>query len=214
MPSIERSSDRKVFRETFTLTSAAWKVLTLLTAAWLTRLEAADRVTVIVPPAAQETAEQLVGSVAATCNRGDFVGFMSHFTSSHARRLRGPMEDIFVRHRPRMDIRRVTLLSDSPEKITFGVEYAWHDRDKPEHVLASKVTARMVNGQWKLDGEVVKSSTLTVAESASAAPHGVPPAAWNPFDPPADLINPALEHLRGDVGIQPGRGCANGRCGR
>jgi hypothetical protein len=113
-----------------------------------------------------------------------------------------------------MDIRRVTLLSDSPEKITFGVEYAWHDRDKPEHVLASKVTARMVNGQWKLDGEVVKSSTLTVAESAAAEADGVPPAAWNPFAPPADLINPALEHLRGDVGIQPGRGCANGRCGR
>jgi hypothetical protein len=124
------------------------------------------------------------------------------------------MEDIFVRHRPRMDIRRVTLLSDSAEKITFGVQYAWHDRDKPEHVVASKVTARMVDGQWKLDGEVVKSSALTVSESAAAAAGGVPAAAWNPFAPPADLINPALEHLRGDVGIQPGRGCANGRCGR
>ena len=40
------------------------------------------------------------------------------------------------------------------------------------------------------------------------------PAAWNPFNPPANRINPALEHLRGDIGIQPGLGCANGRCGR
>jgi hypothetical protein len=186
----------------------------LLAAAGVSRLEAADRITVVVPPAAQEKAEQLVESAAAACNRGDFIGFMDHFTAAHARRIRRPMEDIFVQHRPRMDIRRVTLLSETPERIAFGVQYAWHDRDQPEELLASKLTARIVDGRWKLDGEEVKSSRRTVAESETAAARGGPPAAWNPFDPPANLIDPNLEHLRGDIGIQPGRGCANGRCGR
>lgn len=194
--------------------TAGASLLMLLAATGVFQLEAADRVTVVVPPAAQETAEQLVESAAAACNQGDFIGFMDHFTAAHARRIRQPMEDIFVQHRPRMVIRRVTLLSETPERIAFGVQYAWHDRDRPEELLASKLTARIVNGRWKLDGEVVKSSRWTVAESQMAAVRGGPPAAWNPFDPPADLIDPNLERLRGDIGIQPGRGCANGRCGR
>ena len=179
-------------------------------------IEASDRITVIVPPASQEAAEELVGSLASACNRGDFIGFMGHFTPSHARRIRGRMEDIFVQHQPKMDIRQVTLLSESDDRITFGVRYAWHDKNSPEEVFASKVVARKVAGDWKLDGEALKSISRTVSESQYAEPAGanVVPAAWNPFNPPANRINPALEHLRGDIGIQPGLGCANGRCGR
>ena len=179
-------------------------------------IEASDRITVIVPPASQEAAEELVGSLASACNRGDFIGFMGHFTPSHARRIRGRMEDIFVQHQPKMDIRQVTLLSESDDRITFGVRYAWHDKNSPEEVFASKVVARKVEGDWKLDGEALKSISRTVSESQYAEPAGanVVPAAWNPFNPPANRINPALEHLRGDIGIQPGLGCANGRCGR
>lgn len=178
--------------------------------------DASDRITVIVPPASQEAAEELAGSLAAACNRGDFVGFMGHFTPSHARRIRGRMEDIFVQHQPKMDIRQVTLLSESDDRITFGVRYAWHDKDSPEEVFASKVVARKVEGDWKLDGEALQFVSRTASESHYAEPAGanVVPATWNPFNPPADRINPALEHLRGDIGIQPGLGCANGRCGR
>lgn len=176
---------------------------------------AADRITVIVPPANQEAAEELASSLASACNRGDFTAFMGHFTPSHARRIRGRMEDIFVQHQPKMDIRQVTLLSEAEDRITFGVRYAWHDKDSPEEVFASKVVAKKVEGYWKLDGEALKSVSRTASESQYAEPAGanVVPAAWNPFNPPADRINPALEHLRGDIGIQPGLGCANGRCG-
>ena len=178
--------------------------------------KASDRVKVIVPPAGQEAAEKLASSLASACNRGDFIGFMGHFTPTHARRIRGRMEDIFVQHQPKMDIRHITLLSDADDRITFGVRYAWHDKNSPEEVVASKVMARKVDGQWKLDGEALKSVSRTASESEYAEPAGdnVIPAAWNPFNPPANRINPALEHLRGDIGIQPGLGCANGRCGR
>jgi hypothetical protein len=177
--------------------------------------EASDRVAVVVPHASQESAEELVDSLASACNRGDFVSFMGHFTPTHGRRIRRRMEDLFVLHQPKMDIRQVTLLSEAEDKITFAVRYAWHDKEKPEEVFASKIVARKVDGHWKLDGEIVKGVTRTASESkyAEAAGGVVVPAAWNPFDPPAKQINPALEHLRGDIGIQPGLGCANGRCG-
>lgn len=173
---------------------------------------AADRITVTAPPVGQDAAEELVGSLAGACNRGDFIGFIGHFTPSHGARIRRRMEDIFVTHQPQMDIRQVTLLSESETKITFGVRYAWHPKDKPEEVLASKVTARRVDGEWKLDGEQVKSVSRTAAESDYGDVGGGPP--FNPFNPPADLIDPDLEHLRGDIGIRAGGGCADGRCGK
>ena len=173
---------------------------------------AADRVPVIAPPVGQDAAEELVGSLAGACNRGDFIGFIGHFTPSHGARIRRRMEDIFVTHEPKMDIRQVTLLSESENRITFGVRYAWHPKDKPEEVLASKVTARKVAGEWKVDGEHVKAVTRTAAESDYGDTGDA--AAFNPFNPPADLIDPDLGHLRGDIGIRAGGGCANGRCGK
>ncbi len=174
--------------------------------------QATDRVPVAIPPAGQDAAETLVGSLEAACNRGDFIGFIDHFTPSHGRRIRRSMENIFITHEPRMDIRKVMLLSESEDTITFGVRYAWHPSGKPEEVIASRVTARKIDGKWKLDGEKIKAVSHTDSESDYGPDAGR--VGFNPFNPPADLIEPGLEHLRGDVGIRPGRGCADGRCGR
>lgn len=175
----------------------------------------ADRIKVIAPPSGQASAEELLDSVAAACNRGDFIGFMEHFTPTQASRIRRRMEDLFVLQQPKMDIRQVTLLSETDDRITFGVRYAWHDKNSPEQIVASKAIARRLDGRWKLDAETVKSISRAVSGShyGDAADGEVAPVAWNPFDPPANRINPGLEHLRGDIGIQPGMGCANGRCG-
>lgn len=176
---------------------------------------AAERLKVTGPPAGQDNAERLVGSLAAACNRGDFVDFMNHFTPAQDRRVRRWMEDVFIKHQPQMEIHGVTLLSEEEDRITFGVKYAWHDKGRPEEVLASKVTARKIEGRWKLDGEAVKSVTRTAAASnygSEAADAQGMHANWDPLNPPARQISPDLEHLRGDIGIQPGRGCANGRC--
>lgn len=192
-------------------------MLVLLGAVTLSSAEAADRLRATAPPAGQDAAERLVGSLATACNGGDFIGFMGHFTPAHSRRIRGRMEDIFIEHQPQMEIRQVMLLSEDADKITFGVRYAWHGKGKPEEELASKVTARKIDDQWRLDGETVKSVKRTGPASdydeARATNNGLP-AGWDPFNPPADRIDPNLEHLRGDIGIRPGRGCANGRCGR
>lgn len=185
----------------------------LLVLAGLSAARAADRLTVTAPPPAQDAADRLVRSLAVACNSGDFIGFMGHFTPSHGRRIRTRMEDLFVKHQPHMDIRQVTLLSHADDTITFGVKYAWHDQSQAEEVRASKVTARRIDGAWKLDAEILRSITRPGSGSESVtADADVLPANWNALDPPAHLIDPNLEHLRGDVGIRPGRGCANGRC--
>ena len=178
---------------------------------------ASDRLKVIAPRPGQECAENLAQSVASACNSGDFLTFIEHFTPAHRRRCRKNIEEMFINGHPKMDIQKVTLLSEGSDQITFAVKYAWHDRNEPERVYASKATARLLDGDWKLDGETVKSVTGAGAESGSgsetAGDSGLPQA-WNPFNPPKHLVSPHLEHLRGDIGIRPGLGCANGRCGK
>lgn len=188
---------------------AVWCVL-------LSSAEASDRLKVIIPPKGQDYAERLLDSFALACNSGDFVGVMSHFTPAYGKKVRGRMEDIFIKSEPRIDVRKVTLLSESEEKITFGVRYMWRHSEEPETIFASKVTARRIAGQWKLDGEVVQAidRTGSASQYGESADRKVGPVAWDAFNPPAARISPALEHLRGDVGIQPGLGCVNGQCRR
>lgn len=177
---------------------------------------ATERLKVIVPPEGQDHAEKLAESLAFACNSGDFMGVMSHFTPSYREKIRGKMEDMFIKYQPKLEIRQVTLLSESEDKITFGVRYMWQNADEPEKILASKVTARRIDGQWKLDGEVVKSMEQKATESPYSKEEGrkVIPVAWDAFNPPVARTSPNLEHLRGDIGIQPGMGCANGQCRR
>jgi hypothetical protein len=109
--------------------------------------------------------------------------------------------------------------SESEDKITFGVQYAWHDKSKPEKVFASKATARKVDGDWKIDGEDVRLASAAASRpDLSATDVGSAPirrpAVWDPFNPPVHLIDPDLASLRGDIGLQPGRGCVNGMCPR
>lgn len=191
----------------------------LLWLAWLAAAapfaQAADRVVVIAPPAGQDAAEAIVGSLESACNRGDFIGFIGHFTPAHGNRIRRRMEDIFIKHQPRMSVRQVMLLSEDDTSLTFGIRYAWHPKDEPEEVFSSKIKAKRIAGEWKLDGEDVKAVSRSAGDSGSSRDdRAAGRIGFNPFNPPVDLIDPDLEHLRGDVGIRPGQGCANGRCGQ
>ncbi|MCX7415090.1 MAG: hypothetical protein NTY25_01170 [Planctomycetia bacterium] len=135
-------------------------------------------------------------------------------------RMTGPSpgHSLFIRHDFSMEILDVVLLSDGEDTIVFGVRYGVTLKSAPNQTFASKVTARNLDGTWKVDGEKVRSC-LQESQSLSANPAdqaldgGAVRPGWGPFNPPAHLIDPALESLRGHVGIQPGRGCANGRCG-
>jgi hypothetical protein len=175
---------------------------------------ASDRIKVIVPSAGQKSAEQLAESLASACNCGDYLAFIDHFTPRHRRRCQH-IEDMFITGQPRMDIKQITLLSEDSDRITFAVKYAWHDRQKPERLYASKVTARRIDGDWKLDGETLRTvMRAEVGSFENASDSNAPTTGWDPLNPPAHLVDRDLAHLRGDVGIRPGQGCANGRCGK
>lgn len=183
---------------------------------------ASERPTMTGPRAGQEAAAQLMASLASACNSRDFLAFMDHFTPKHRASIRRQMEDVFTAHDPEMTIENVVLLADSDDKIVFGVRYGWGTKSGTRQMLASRVTAKKVDGHWKVDSEHVKSQLQASASgyAAESRPAGlergdgeVRNANWDPFNPPAHLIDPALEHLRGHIGIQPGRGCVGGRCG-
>jgi len=179
--------------------------------------DASDRPKVIAPRPGQERAENLAQSLASACNSGDYIAFMNHFNPANRRRCHQHIEDMFIKGHPKMEIQQVTLLSEESEEITFAVKYAWHDKDEPEKAFASKVTARLLDGDWKLD----RGTVMAVTRSGSSIDYGRDtadssglPVGWDPYNPPAHLIDPNLEHLRGDIGIRPGMGCANGQCGK
>lgn len=182
--------------------------------------EPTGRLRMTAPPEGQEVAEQLMESLASACNSKDFIAFMGHFTAKQSAVVRRRLEDAFTVHDLAVDIKSVVLLSEGDEEIIFGVRYEWGPKAEPHHLVASRVTARKVDGKWKLDRERVKS--LSVSDTSSSTSRrsecfgfggGVEVAfVRDDVKPRADLIDPNQEHLRGDTGIRPGRGCADGRC--
>ena len=192
--------------------------LTLGIACWPSACGAVERIRMTGPSPGHSAARDLAEAVAAACNRKDFIGFMDHVTPRHQATIRRRMEDLFIRHDFSMEILDVVLLSDGEDTIVFGVRYGVTLKSAPNQTFASKVTARNLDGTWKVDGEKVRScfqesQSLSANPADQALDGGAIRPGWGPFNPPAHLIDPALESLRGHVGIQPGRGCANGRCG-
>jgi ketosteroid isomerase-like protein len=163
-----------------------------------------------------------MASVASACNSKDFLAFMDHFTLRQQAAIKRRMEDVFTVHEPEMTIDDVVLLAEGDEKIVFGVRYGWGTKSGTRQTMASRVIAKKVDGRWRVDSEQVKSHAPgnTSQSGRNVQPvrfdlggGGAVNATWDAFNPPAHLIDPALEHLRGDIGIQPGRGCVGGRCG-
>jgi len=77
-------------------------------------------------------------------------------------------------------------------------------------------TIRMVKeeGRWVIESESpISKKHKSLAEQSSIASARGANAEWNPFDPEKAKIPATLQHLMGDIGIQEGMGCHNGRCG-
>jgi hypothetical protein len=167
----------------------------------------AERIRMVGPPPADEAVRDLVESVASSCNRRLFTDFMSHFTPRQAAAIRSRMETLFVQNDIVMEIMDVIVLSNSDDRIVFGVRYCCNEKSAPKQVIASKVTAVKVAGSWKLDREQVQSKREEGYVAASAPAHrfefgGGGMAALHPND----------DFLPLDIPRRPG-GCVNGRCG-
>ena len=194
-------------------------------------LSDSGRIRMTGPDPRKEIARDLVGELASHCNSRDFVQFMDGFTERHAGKIRERAKDNFLADDLRMDIEDVVLFSGDEESMEFGVKYEI-SVDGTTRSITSIVTARLDGSTWKIDSEKVKKCSKRGGLDSSMA--GVPkprgrvgavafepagrnngvPANWDPMNPDPDLVDPNLRDMIGSgIGINPGSGCANGRCG-
>jgi hypothetical protein len=169
-----------------------------------------------------------VQAVEDAINDEDLDAYVECFVSRLHKPLRHRVGMLFVRHEMAMEILDSHVLSSSEQDGEIAVKYrAMLSGRSSEVVAVLGMTKR--EGLWRINKETIHSAE--VVRSAATADCGTAcgmrpfqfgggqacgavPRNWDPFNPPADLIDPALEHLRGDVGILPGRGCSSGRCGQ
>jgi hypothetical protein len=77
-------------------------------------------------------------------------------------------------------------------------------------------TVRMVreDGRWVIESESpISKKHKSLAEPSSIASARGGNAEWDHLNPEKAKIPATLHHLMGDIGIQEGMGCHNGRCG-
>jgi len=77
-------------------------------------------------------------------------------------------------------------------------------------------TVKMVReeGKWVIESESpISKKHKSLSESSSIASARAGDAEWDQFNPEKAKIPATLHHLMGDIGIQEGMGCHNGRCG-
>jgi hypothetical protein len=142
--------------------------------------------------------------------------------------LRRRVAMLFVRHEMAMEILDSHVLSSSETGGEIAVKYRAVLSGRASEVVAVLGMTKE-DGVWRISKETIHSAQVVssgvTADCGSACGMrsfqlgggqvcGAVPRNWDPYNPPADLIDPALEHLRGDIGILPGRGCSSGRCGQ
>lgn len=167
---------------------------------------AADRIQMVGPPPSEEIVKSITESLAKACNSRNVPRFLSHFTSERAGQIRRHIEDLLICHDIALDVREAFVLTASESEIVFGVRYELDDREGFRMVLASRVTARKIDGEWLLESEEVlrrkQEGPQGYSESQPLADNqnGARPVAGKPDWAPRD------------VGWIPG-GCAGGKCG-
>ena len=198
---------------------------------------ASERPRMTGPDPRKEIAKGLVDELASHFNARDYVQFMDGFTDRHAGRIRERVKVTFLADDLRMDVDEVVLFSGDEESMEFGIRYAT-SVDGSINLITSVVTARLDGSAWKIDSEKVKKTSRrggadsTLADSPKprnrqiggvafepagpgrAIQNNRVPANWDPMNPDPNLIDPNLRDMIGSgIGILPGSGCANGRCG-
>jgi hypothetical protein len=175
----------------------------VLCAVWASHfVQAAERVRMVGPSVGEEAAEELMESVAASCNEQDYQEFMTHFTPKRAASIRKKMKELFSHHDIEMEIQEVKVVSESDERLVFDLQYGWRDKKSSPQVLHSEVVAAKTKEGWKVDSEKVKRTEVQ-------AP------AEQRFDLGGGgqvVLNPNEEFwLPRDIAKRPG-GCVGGKC--
>lgn len=161
-------------------------------------------------------------------NDENLDAYVECFVSRLRKPLRQRVGMLFVKHEMAMEILDSHVLGTSEKGGEIAVKYRAVLSGRSSEVVAVLGMTKE-DGVWRINKETIHSAEVSrsgaTADCGTACGMrpfqfgggqacGAVPRNWDPFNPPADLIDPALEHLRGDIGILPGRGCSSGRCGQ
>lgn len=168
-----------------------------------------------------------IRTVERAVNNEDLDAYVECFVVGIRSPLRHRIGMLFVKHEMEMEILDIHVLGVSEKGGEVAVKYRAVLSGRASEVVAV-LHMKQEDGRWRIDKETVHSNQGQPAKTVNCGSTcgmqqfhfgggqvaGGVPLNWNPFDPPAHLIDPELEHLRGDIGIMPGRGCSSGRCGQ
>ena len=169
-----------------------------------------------------------IKAVEAAVNREDLDAYIECFASRLRKTLRHRVGMLFVKHEIAMEILDSHVLDKSKIFGEVAVKYRVTLSGRACEVVAV-LRMTMESDTWFIDKETIHSTQrigygqpAPCGSACGLKPFQLGggqavvelPRNWDPFNPPAHLIDPALEHLRGDIGILPSQGCGSGRCGQ
>jgi hypothetical protein len=174
---------------------------------------ASDRVS-MVDNSETTSIKDLVAGVVRAFDSEDLDSYASFFKESRRSYIRRRSAHVFADDECSMELVDIHIIEDDGENAAAAVKYRMGGASA-SFVILAEVDFVKEEGEWRIDRETVKSKSLapsrTSMSSAPAIPIGRAPI-WDPLNPDPDKISPNLNHLIGDVGIQQGMGCADGKC--
>lgn len=169
-----------------------------------------------------------IKAVETAANSEDVDACVECFSERIRKPLRHRIGMLFVKHEISMEILDSHVLEWSERSAQVAVKYRATLSGRTYDVVSILGMIKK-DDHWQINKETIHSThRIDYDRTASCGSAcgmkqfqfgggqvvGNLPHNWDPFNPPAHLIDPALEHLPGDIAIMPRRGCAAGQCGQ
>lgn len=118
----------------------------------------APRPTMTDAPADSGDIEGLVERAADCCTDHDLDGFLDCFTRRKRSSLKPETKKLFSQHKVEMRVLSTDVLMEEEGKKTVRVEYTWDVDELEGKRVTSNLTAKIEDGEWRIDSEKILSS--------------------------------------------------------
>lgn len=153
--------------------------------------------------------QEMISAIEDAFNSENVEGYSRCFKGSSRKAVRRKTALLFASGECSMDIEESHIIEVGDDEAEVAVRYSLGGQEGRSSVVS---TVNFV----KEDGIWVVSSENQISKTASGRPSAMiakdEGGAWDPYKPEADRVSKNLQHLIGDIGVQPGMGCADGKC--
>lgn len=156
-------------------------------------------------------------SLADSFNEENLASYESFFKESRRKYIRRKAGLVFASNDCSMELLDSHVLDVSDGDALVAVKYRIGN-DSGTFEVVSEIFMVQESGRWLVSREKIKAQARSSKRSSSSsrglAVVNANNPNWDDFNPNPDRIPETLHHLMGDIGIQEGFGCADGRCNR